>query len=67
MRNLEVINCVALPADSIVARARCFCLDCDRGVVWVATDNVLCSIEDNKVGYFNFALSKVTQRHIMYM
>ena len=49
MRNLGVVSCTVLPAQELLGGAQRFCLDCDRGTVWVATGNGLCSIENNRV------------------
>lgn len=49
MRNLKVTCCTVLPAEALIARAHCFCLDCDRGIVWVAARNELVCVEDGKV------------------
>ena len=49
MRNLEVTKCLVLPPAALLSEVQCFCLDCDRGTVWVVTRNDLCCIEDGKV------------------
>ena len=49
MRNLEVTKCSVLSPAALLSEAQCFCLDCDRGTVWVVTRNDLCCIEDGKV------------------
>ena len=49
MRNLEVTKCLVLSPDALLSEAQCFCLDCDRGTVWVVTRSDLCCIEDGTV------------------
>lgn len=49
MRNLGATSCTVLPAEKLLGDAQHFCLDCDRGAVWIATRNELCSIENNNV------------------
>ena len=45
-------KCVVLSPEALLSRARCFCLDCDKGTVWVVTSNALCCIEEGKVNLF---------------
>lgn len=49
MKNLKITSCAVFSAEELIANAQCFCLDCDRGVVWISTKNELCSIENNKL------------------
>ena len=42
-------KCLVLAPAAILSGAQCFCLDCDRGTVWIVTSSDLCCIEDGKV------------------